>query len=250
MKTVEQTLLERRSIRRYEREAVPQEAMRFIYDAVRNTATSYNGQQFSVIDIDKQDVKERLYALTGQKQIKTCSHFMVFCADFNKIWTLAERKGIPVPPFHNTMDGIMVGIIDAALAMQNAQTAAIACGLGCCCVGYARTAAPADIAALLKLPKGTFVVCGLAIGIPRENPDMKPKQPEAVVIHHNEYTGESSVLSETLAAYDSEISRYNRARSGATTENDWCGHILDYYREALSYDILGYLKAQGFTPEK
>ena len=52
MKTVKETLLERRSIRRYERDAIPAETMEFIYEAIRNTSTSYNGQQFSVIDID------------------------------------------------------------------------------------------------------------------------------------------------------------------------------------------------------
>lgn len=187
MKSVSEVLLQRRSIRRYERESIQEETMQFVYDAIRNTSTSYNGQQFSVIDIDNQETKEALYALTNQKQIKTCNHFLVFCADYNKIWGLAQKKGIEIPPFQNTVDGIMVGIIDAALAMQNALTAALACGLGCCCIGYARTAAPEKIAELLKLPKGVFVVCGLAMGVPRELPDMKPKQPLSAVIHKNSY---------------------------------------------------------------
>ena len=85
MKSVKDTLLQRRSIRRYEREQITPEQMDFIYEAIRNTPTSYNGQQFSVIDITDQKLKEQLYGLTNQKQIKTCSHFMVFCADFNKI---------------------------------------------------------------------------------------------------------------------------------------------------------------------
>ncbi len=72
MKDVKSTLLDRRSIRRYERDDIPQETMDLIYEAIRNTPTSYNGQQFSVIDIDDQSVKEKLYELTGQKQIKTC----------------------------------------------------------------------------------------------------------------------------------------------------------------------------------
>lgn len=247
MKTVEQTLLERRSVRRYEREAIPADSLRLIHEAIRNTATSYNGQQFSVVDIDDQEVKERLYALTGQKQIKTCNHFFVFCADFNKIWTLAAKKGLEIPPFQNTMDGIMVGVIDAALAMQNAQTAAVACGLGCCCVGYARTAAPEEIADLLGLPEGVFVVCGLAVGVPREMPDMKPKQPLECVVHRNRYSG-GAALADKLSVYDGEISRYNKVRSGTTTDNDWCGHILGYYREALSYRIKDYLARQGFRP--
>lgn len=81
----------------------------------------------------------------------------------------------------------MVGIIDAALAMQNAVVAAQAAGLGSCCVGYARTANPEKIAEILKLPEGTFVVCALTLGIPRESPDVKPKQPLSLVIHHNHY---------------------------------------------------------------
>ena len=58
-------------MRRYEREAIAEETMEFIFDAIRNTPTSYNGQQFSVIDISDQTLKEELYAITGQKQLKT-----------------------------------------------------------------------------------------------------------------------------------------------------------------------------------
>ena len=45
MKDVKSTLLDRRSIRRYEREDIPSDVMHFIYEAIRNTPTSYNGQQ-------------------------------------------------------------------------------------------------------------------------------------------------------------------------------------------------------------
>ena len=54
MKDVKDTLLERRSIRRYEREAVTPEQMKFIFEDIRNTPTRYNGQQYSVIDISSQ----------------------------------------------------------------------------------------------------------------------------------------------------------------------------------------------------
>ena len=78
MKDVKTALLERTSVRRYEREAIPAETMEFIYKAVENTPTSYNGQQFSVIDIDDQELKLKLYELTGQKQIKTCNRLLIF----------------------------------------------------------------------------------------------------------------------------------------------------------------------------
>ncbi|MDE6543194.1 MAG: nitroreductase family protein, partial [Muribaculaceae bacterium] len=105
-KSVERTLLDRRSIRRYEREVIPAEDMQFIYDAIRNTPTSYNGQQFSVIDVVSQEKKEALYEIIGQKQIKTCNHFLVFCMDYNKITKLAAAKGVEMPEFVDTMDGV------------------------------------------------------------------------------------------------------------------------------------------------
>ena len=230
MKTIEETLLNRTSVRRYEYDKIPSETLDFIYRAIANTPTSYNGQQFSVIAIDDQSIKEELYAITNQKQIKTCATLLVFCADYHKIDILAQKKRIDNPHFENTLDGVMVGIIDAALAMQNAVVAAQAAGLGSCCVGYARTANPEKIAEILKLPEGTFVV--------------KPKQPLSLVIHHNHYRTDD--MAPELEQYDQTISEYNRHRSGTTSENDWCTHILDYYRIALGYDMEGYLNKQGF----
>ena len=244
MKNVKDTLLQRRSIRRYERESISAEDMEFIYQAIRNTPTSYNGQQFSVIDVTDQQLKEQLYELTGQKQIKTCNHFLVFCADYNKIRTIANAKKIEMPPFEKTGDGVIVGIVDAALAMMSALTAAEACALGTCCIGYTRTAAPKEISQLLQLPQGVFLVCGLAIGIPREQPDLKPKQSTELIIHQNGYQNDS--ITELLLKYDGTISEYNSTRSGAKTDNDWAAHIIDYYKIAMNYKMLDALRQQGF----
>lgn len=244
MKNVKDTLLQRRSIRRYERESISAEDMEFIYQAIRNTPTSYNGQQFSVIDVTDQQLKEQLYELTGQKQIKTCNHFLVFCADYNKIRTIANAKKIEMPPFEKTGDGVIVGIVDAALAMMSALTAAEACALGTCCIGYTRTAAPKEISQLLQLPQGVFLVCGLAIGIPREQPDLKPKQSAELIIHQNGYQNDS--IAELLLKYDETISKYNSTRSGAKTDNDWAAHIIDYYKIAMDYKMLDALRQQGF----
>lgn len=247
---VKESLLERTSVRRYEREAIPEETMNFIFEAIRNTPTSYNGQQFSVIDIDDQALKEQLYLLTNQKQLKTCNRLLIFCSDYNKISKLAEKKGLDVPPFTDTMDGTIIGIIDASLAMMSAVVAAQAAGLGSNCVGYLRTVDPAKVAELLHLPKGVFVVCGLALGIPREHPDLKPKQHNDTVFFKNRYCDDENALVENLVKYDEEVSQYNKTRAGGTTDNDWCDHILDYYRHAMNYRILDYLKAQGYDIKK
>jgi len=250
MKSVEETILERRSIRRYERESVTKEQMDLIYEAIRNTPTSYNGQQFSVIDVTDPDVKLRLYDLIGQKQIKTCSHFLVFLADYNKISIAAEAKGLDMPQFSNTADGLIVATVDATLAMSNALTMAVSLGLGCCPIGYARTAAPEAVSQVLGLPKGTYVVCGLSIGVPRELPDLKPKQPVDVVVFKDRYPADKKMIADKLMAYDETIKEYNETRSGTQTDNDWVSHIIGYYREAMNFGMLRALQRRGFNPTR
>lgn len=245
MKDVKDTLLERRSIRRYEREAVTPKLMQFIFDAIRNTPTSYNGQQYSVIDISSQELKLKLEAITGQKQIKTCSRFLLFCADYHKITLIGREKGIEIPPFAATMDGAVVGIVDASLAMMSAIVAVDAQGLGCCPIGFIRTADPEAVCSLMNLPEGVFPVCGLAIGVPRELPDMHPKQPESALIFTDSYATDETLLRD-LRAYDADVTRYNATRSGTTSDNDWAAHILSYYSEGMSYHTREAMRRQGF----
>lgn len=249
MKTVKESLLERVSVRRYERESLTDEQVEFIYAAIRNTPTSYNGQQYTVIDVVDQAIKEELEALIGQKQIKTCNRFMVFCMDYHKIMAAAEKKGVDMPPFYDTVDGVTVGMVDATLAMMSAIVAVEALGLGCCPIGYARTKDPEAIARILKLPQHVMVVCGLAIGVPREHNDLKPKQSESLLIHTNHYRQDANLASDVLE-YDAEVKRYNETRSGDTTANDWVAHIIDYYRAAMDYEMLKALHERGFDTKK
>lgn len=247
-KSVEATLLERRSIRRYERQPIAEDDLRFIREAIRNTPTSYNGQQFSVIEVSDQDTKLRLAEIVHQKQMKTSDRVFLFLSDFNKIRVAARAKGIYYPEFQDTMDGLLVGTIDASLALMSAVVAASSRGIGTCPIGYARTADPKAISELLGLPDGVFVVCALAVGIPREMPDLKPKQPEDLLIFPNKYP--EADLSEKLLAYDREFTDYHRNRSSNPTDTDWIGEICGYYREGLNYSMLSALRARGYAVDK
>lgn len=246
MISVKDSLLDRRSVRRYEREAITDEQMDLIYEAIRNTPTSYNGQQFSVIDITDQELKEKLYDLTGQKQIKTCNHFLLFLADYHKISLIGEELGVDMPQFTQTVDGLIVGVVDATLAMMSAVTMAESLGLGTCPIGYARTAAPEAVSQLVGLPSKTFVVCGLAIGVPREHSDLKPKQQLPLVVHKNTYNNDDKAMLKELEDYNEVITKYNQTRSGDKTTNDWATHIIGYYREAMNYRMLRALQRRGF----
>ena len=246
MKSVTQTLLERRSVRRYDYDPVSDEDMNLIYEAIRNTPTSYNGQQFSVIDVTDPDTKLKLYSLIGQKQVKTCSHFLLFLVDYNKITLAAEALGEEMPRFTDTVDGLTVGIVDASMAMMSAIAMAEALGLGCCPIGYARTVAPESVSTLLGLPAKTFVVCGLSLGVPREEPDLKPKQPRELVVFKDRYPTDAAEMAARLMDYNDTIKEYNATRSGTKTDHDWAAHIIGYYREAMDYNMLQALRRRGF----
>lgn len=241
---VSESLLERRSIRRYERQPIGEDDLRFIREAIRNTPTSYNGQQFSVIEIDDQPLKEQLAEIVGQKQLKTSARVFAFLSDFNKIAIAAKAKGLDNPGFENTADGLIVGTVDASLAMMSAIVAATSRGLGTCPIGYARTVDPARISEILGLPQGVYLVCALAVGVPRELPDRHPKQPVELVVFKNHYG--VADMDALLLDYDRTIQEYNATRSGSTSDNDWAGHILDYYREGMSYGLLAALRARGY----
>lgn len=243
-RSVRETLLKRRSIRRYERQPIAEDDLRFIREAIRNTPTSYNGQQFSVIEIDNQPLKEQLAELVGQKQFKTSARVFAFLSDFNKIAVAASAKGLENPGFENTADGLIVGTVDAALAMMSAIVAASSRGLGTCPIGYARTVNPRRISEILHLPKGVYLVCALAVGVPREMPDMHPKQPLDLVVFKNSYG--TPDMAGKLMDYDRTVAGYNMNRSGSTSDNDWAGHILDYYREGMGYNMLAALRARGY----
>lgn len=247
-KSVENTLLDRRSIRRYERQPIAEDDLRFIRDAIRNTPTSYNGQQFSVIEVADQELKEQLAEIVGQKQFKTSARVFIFLSDYNKIALAAKARGLENPGFENTVDGLIVGTVDASLAMMSAIVAAESRGLGTCPIGYARTVDPARLSALLNLPKGVYLVCALAVGVPREIPDLKPKQPVDLLIFKDKYGTDD--MADKLLDYDRTFTEYHRNRASNPSDEDWIGEILGYYREGMNYTMRQALINQGYAQEK
>ena len=104
-----------------------------------------------------------------------------------RVRALAASRSAPV---HATgyLETTMTAFLDAALAAQNAVVAAESLGLGTVYLGGVRDD-PEALAAELKLPRGTAPVVGLVVG--RPDPAcpgrVKPRLPQAVVLHHETY---------------------------------------------------------------
>jgi len=74
----------RYATKRFNDKAIQQEKVDELIEIIRHTPSSYNIQPWKVLVITNKEIKKRLQqASYDQKQITTCSHLLVFCADIN-----------------------------------------------------------------------------------------------------------------------------------------------------------------------
>jgi hypothetical protein len=76
--------------------------------------------------------------------------------------------------------------VDASLVGQNLQLAAEAEGLGACMIGAARNH-PEQLARVLGLPPHVFVVFGMTLGHPADDPLPRGRMPLGGVLHFDRY---------------------------------------------------------------
>lgn len=111
--------------------------------------------------------------------------------------------------------------VTAALAAQNAMTAAESMGMGGVVVGGIRN----DVQKLIdtfQLPEKVAPLFALCLGYPAEAPDIKPRLPQEVIHKIDTYTEEGN--DEMLAAYNAEVKAYYIERTGGKTDATWTEH--------------------------
>ena len=82
MKVIEDVLLKRTSVRRYEREKIEPEKLDLIYRAIASTPTSYNGQQYSDIAVEDQEKKRTAIRNYRSKANKDVCRISVYLCRF------------------------------------------------------------------------------------------------------------------------------------------------------------------------
>ncbi len=109
----------------------------------------------------------------GQKQVETADVFVLILVDYHRAEYAAESKGnkIAVP---ETVDGLIVGAVDAGIILSAIQTAAESLGYGTTAIGGIRLN-PEKVCELFDLPKYVFPILGTTIGVPAENKLKSPK---------------------------------------------------------------------------
>lgn len=213
--------LAHRSVRRFRSREIGDDELTAIVAAAQSAPTSSNLQAWSVVAVRDPERKARLAALAGgQAFIAQAPLFLVWVADLGRARRLADRAGTPLDAA-DYLETTLTGFIDTALAAQNAVVAAASLGLGTVFVGAVRNH-PEQVAAELALPSHTVAAFGLAVGEPDpgENAGIKPRLPQAAVLHHERY---DTAADDHIDPYDQTLKTYN-ARYGLP--GAWSDRVL------------------------
>jgi len=237
-----ETLLNRRSIRKYDDRPVTDEQVDAILHAAFRAPTSSNIQSYSVIVVRDPKIKQQLSVPTGnQKHIIDCPVFLAFCADLTRLeHVLQERAHTLV---ENNMEVGLVSSIDASLVGMSAYLAADSLGIKGVMIGAVRNDA-VKIAEILELPKFVYCVFGMCLGYPAEMPKQKPRMEQGLVVHHNRY--DSSKTAAAIDAYDLALRAHYDGSGKETTPDSWSHEMDKKFHPQLREGLRDQLKKLGF----
>ena len=141
------------------------------------------------------------------------------------------------------IDTLIIGSHDVGISMQNAVVAAESLGLGTVCIGGIRIN-PLDVVKELNLPKYVIPICGLCVGYPDQNPDLKPRFPPKYICFENKYNTENA--KEGIEEYDEIYKKYLSERNTKVRDMDWSNSIANIYTKISIDNDYELLKQQGY----
>lgn len=198
------------SVRRFKEQEIPQEDLNEILTAAQMASSWKNFQSYSVIVVRSQEKKEALFELVPQEAIRQSAAFLLFVGDLNRAEKGARLHTDIFQP--QGVEGLLITSVDAALAGQNTLLAAESLGYGGVIIGLVRYKS-VELAELFKLPDYTYPVFGMALGVPNQQHDVKPRLPLENVVFEEEYQEQST---EATEAYDRIQTEYAGARATTT----------------------------------
>lgn len=229
--TVLETMLSHRSVRGFLPDALPPGTLELLIAAAQSASTSSNLQVWSVIAVQDPARKSRVAELAGKQQfIRDAPLLLVWLADLARLEAIAADRQVHVAGT-NYLEGFVLGVVDAALAAQNALVAAESLGLGGVYIGAMRNL-PKQVAAELNLPPKVFAVFGMSIGYPDPTKEtgIKPRLPRQVVLHHEQY--DPTLNRPAIETYNGVARDFMREQG--MKEQDWTQQATGRMRDASS----------------
>ena len=185
---ITESLRNRKSVRAFEDRQIPENIKQEILRCAAQAPTAGNQQLYTILDITDQALKEKL-AVTCDSQpfIAKAPLVLIFCADAGK-WHDAYIEAGCGPRAPGAGD-LMLAVCDAAIAAQNAVTAAESFGIGSCYIGDIMERCEAH-RELLGLPPFVFPALMLVFGYPTAQ-QISREKPERFamkhIVHENTY---------------------------------------------------------------
>ena len=164
-----ETIMSRRSVRKYLDKAVEHEKLALIAKCGIHAPNGMNLQPWAVRVVESQDFitgTTEIFKKENPEQVKRDASFKNMYRNAPNIIVVATPKGR--------------GQVDAGLMGENMMLAAKSLGLGTCCLGgpvrfLQSSEACKPYLAKLNLPDGYEICYILAVGYPDETPDAKPR---------------------------------------------------------------------------
>jgi FMN reductase (NADPH)/FMN reductase [NAD(P)H] len=143
METPLEFLLERKSVRTYQKRPLEAGHREMILEATLRAPTAGNMMLYTVIEVEDQELKERL-AMTCDDQpfIARAPYLLLFLADYQRWYDyylaagVAERCAARAETMRRLEEGdLFLAMCDTLIAAQTAVVAAEALGIGSCYIG-------------------------------------------------------------------------------------------------------------------
>jgi len=169
-----ETIKNRRSIRQFTNQNVPDEMVEKLVEAARLAPTAGNSQAFQLVIVRQEDQKQRLaHAAFGQKQVQTASVVFVVCADLKKAQESYSDRGKS-----------LYCIQDTAAVTENILLAACSMGLGTCWIGAFNED---EAKKVINAPEDMRPVAMIPVGYPAESPSERPRRLPSEFVHQETF---------------------------------------------------------------
>ncbi|MFS8652129.1 MAG: oxygen-insensitive NADPH nitroreductase [Caldibacillus sp.] len=246
MNEVIKTILAHRSVRHFADKKLTKEQIETIVACAQRASTSSYIQAYSIIGVTDEEKKKKIAELSGNQDfVAESGHLLIFCADFYRHAFIGELEGVDVIPTIETTEKFMVGLIDAAIAAQNAAIAAESMGLGICYIGGLRNNLP-EVCKLLEIPERVIPLFGLVIGYPAKINEQKPRLPLAHVYHENTYVSDKDVMQKQLDEYNQTVRDYYIKRTGGKRADTWTGQMAKTLAKPTRTYMHDFVREKGF----
>lgn len=233
-----ETLLNRRSIRKFVAEPFDDDTVATLETVAQHAASSQYLNDWSAVRVKDPALKKRMSEIGRQPYI-------------------AESKGVSTDSDTYGLAGsyrFSQAQNDAVLALHAMETAAYSLGLGCVILGSLLNDVPGLIEAL-HLPQYTYPVLGLAIGKPDQAPALKPRMPRELQFFDDVYPSDADAtesIKERIGAFDVSVHEYYDLRNTDRPVDAFSDQIASIAAQRMdaAHQVIPNATSQGFRLDR